>query len=276
MGGTHDRARPQYAPLPVDEVVAQIAAEQPAVVFAPHVETSSGIILPDDYIAKVAAATHAHGGLFVLDCIASGCVWVDMAALGVDVLISAPQKGWSGPACAGLVMCSDKAYEAIKHETTSTSMCADLKSWLAVAEAYEGGGHMYYTTMPTESLEQFWKVQAETAEVGFDVVKDRQVELGQKVRTLLKDRGLRSVADDAYAAPSVVVSYTEDPDVKSGAKFAAQGMQIAAGVPLMLDEFSQSADYMSFRLGLFGLDKLMNVDRTVTTLADKLAQLDPK
>jgi aspartate aminotransferase-like enzyme len=263
-----DGANPMYAPPPLEEVVAEIKAKKPSFVCMPHVETSSGIMVPDDYIKGIAEATHSVGGFFALDCIASGCVWVDMEACGVDLLISAPQKGWSGPACSGLVMCNARAKAAIEAgEVATTSMALDLKSWLNLSNVYANGGHAYYATMPTESLQKFHEVQAETAEVGFEESKRRQIELGAKVRDLLKSRGIKSVAPDGFAAPSVVVSYTPDDAIKSGAKFAANGMQIAAGVPLMLDDFTQSADYKTFRLGLFGLDKLGNIDRTVDTLA---------
>jgi aspartate aminotransferase-like enzyme len=262
---------PQYAPPPLEEVVSEIKRIKPEFVCMPHVETSSGIIVPDDYIKGIAEAAHSVGAYFALDCIASGCVWVDMEALGVDLLISAPQKGWSGPACAGLVMCNARAKQAIESgEAQTTSMSLDLKSWLNIQAAYAGGGHAYYATMPTESLAKFHEVQAETAEMGFEEIKRRQIELGARVRDLLKDRGCKSVAPDEFAAPSVVVSYTPADDIKSGAKFAANGMQIAAGVPLMLDDFTQSGDYKTFRLGLFGLDKLGNIDRTVDTLEKTL------
>ena len=115
-----DEPQAPFAPAPIDEVVARIKAEQPAMVFAPHVETASGMILPDDYIRAVADATHEVGGLFVLDCIASGTLWVDMKATGVDILISAPQKGWSASPCSGLVMLGEQARAKIE-ETTSSS-----------------------------------------------------------------------------------------------------------------------------------------------------------
>lgn len=255
-----------FAPAPVDEVVAAIAAERPAVVFAPHVETSSGILLPDDYLKKIARAVHDVGGLFVLDSIASGALWVDMKAVGVDVLLSAPQKGWSGPACAGLVMLSEKA-KARMHETTSTSFSCDLKRWAQIMDAYENGGHAYHATMPTDSLTAFRNVMRETERYGFDQAKASQVELGRKVRALLSSRGIHSVAAEGFEAPGVVVSYTSDAGVKSGKKFAEVGVQIAAGVPLACDE---PENFSTFRLGLFGLDKLENVDRTVAALAKAL------
>ena len=251
-----------FAPAPIDEVVATIRDEKPGVVFAPHVETSAGMILPDDYVAAVAEATHEVGGLFVLDCIASGTIWVDMEALGVDVLVSAPQKGWSGPPCAGLVMMSPAAHERCA-ETVSTSFACDLKKWREIMHAYETGGHAYHATMPTDSLRVFRDVMAETEAYGFDRVKADQQELGDRVRAALAARGFVSVAADGFGAPGVVVSYTDDPGIKNGSKFSAQGMQIAAGVPLQCDE---PDDFSTFRLGLFGLDKLQNVDRTVATL----------
>jgi aspartate aminotransferase-like enzyme len=251
-----------FAPAPIDEVVATIRAERPGVVFAPHVETSAGLILPDDYVATVAAATHEVGGLFVLDCIASGTIWVDMEALGVDVLCSAPQKGWSGPPCAGLIMLSDTAIARLE-ETTSSSFATNLKQWHQIMQAYVSGGHAYHATMPTDSLRAFRDVMVETAEYGFDRVKVDQQELGDRVRAALAARGIRSVAADGFDAPGVVVAYTDDAGMKNGSKFAANGLQIAAGVPLQCDE---GDDFSTFRLGLFGLDKLRNIDRTVATL----------
>ena len=251
-----------FAPAAIEDVVARIAAQKPAVVFAPHVETSSGMILPDDYIAKVTEAVHAVGGLFVLDCIASGCAWVDMKALGVDVLISAPQKGWSAQPCAGLVMLSEAALKRVRN-TQSSSFSIDLGKWLSIMEAYTGGGHAYHATMPTDALRAFRDTMLETGEYGFERLRTAQLEQGERVRALLAARGIKSVAADGFGAPGVVVSYTSDPDVQSGRKFADLGMQIAAGVPLQCDE---GPDYSSFRLGLFGLDKLYDVDASVARL----------
>ncbi len=258
-----------FAPAPIDEVVAKIKAEEPAVVFAPHVETSSGMILPDDYIKAVADAVHSVGGLFVLDCIASGCIWVDMEATGVDVLISAPQKGWSASPCAGLVMMSDAAIARMA-ETDGTSFSANLKTWANIMNAYTGGGHAYHATMPTDALKDFRDTMLETREYGFDKLKVAQQELGDKVRAELATRGFTSVAAAGYGAPGVVVSYTDDAGLQNGSKFSAQGVQIAAGVPLRCDE---PEDYSTFRLGLFGLDKLYDVDATVARLEAVLDQV---
>ena len=258
-----------FAPFPIEEAVAKIHEERPAMVFAPHVETSSGMILPDDYIKQLADAAHAVGGLMVLDCIASGTIWVDMKATGVDVLISAPQKGWSASPAAALVMLSAEARARID-DTTSSSFACDLKKWLQIMEAYEGGGHAYHATLPTDALKSFRDTMQETAEYGFDKVRAEQQELGDKVRAMLKSRGIESVAATGFEAPGVVVSYTSDPEVQNGKKFAALGMQIAAGVPLMCDE---PEGYQTFRLGLFGLDKLHNVDRTVASLEAALDQV---
>ncbi len=255
-------AQEPFAPPPIDEVVATIRAEQPAVVFAPHVETSAGMILPDDYITALAAAAHEVGALMVLDCIASGTIWVDMQATGVDVLISAPQKGWSGSPCAALVMLSERGHERLA-ETTSSSFACDLRKWREIMHAYEQGGHAYHATMPTDALRSFRDVMLETEAYGFDKVMAEQQELGDRVRATLAARGVVSVAADGFGAPGVVVSYTDDPEIKSGAKFAAAGMQIAGGVPLQIDE---GDDFHTFRLGLFGLDKLHDVDRTVASL----------
>ncbi len=251
-----------FAPAPIEEVVAAIEAEKPQVVFAPHVETASGIILPDAYIAAVAQAVHRAGGLFVLDCVASGCVWIDMAALGVDVLISAPQKGWSAQPCAGLVMMNDAALEVCR-AAQSTSFAMDLNRWVAIMEAYLGGGHAYHATMPTDALRAFRDAMHETIAFGLDKARDAQWEQGRAVRALLKARGVQSVAAEGFEAPGVVVSYTADPEIQNGKKFAARGLQIAAGVPLMIDE---GAEYRSFRLGLFGLDKLWDVAASVKRL----------
>ena len=262
-------AQAPYAPAPPEEVLAAIRDRRPDVVFAPHVETASGIILPDAYLRSVAEAVHAVGGLFVLDCIASGTLWVDMAALGVDVLISAPQKGWSSSACCGLVMLSDRARAAIEG-TTSTSFACDLRKWLQIMEAYEQGGHAYYATMPTDSLARLREAMQELEAFGFDKAKAAQQELGEKVRRMLAQKGIPSVAAPGFQAPTVVVSYTDDKDIQSGSKFVGLGLQTAAGVPLQCDE---PADFRSFRIGLFGLDKLRNVDRTVKSLDVAFAQL---
>ncbi len=251
-----------FAPAPIGEVTAKIAEEKPDVVFAPHVETSSGMILPDDYLRAVADAVHAVGGLFVLDCIASGCAWVDMEATGVDVLISAPQKGWSASPSAGLVMLSEAGLKAVK-AAQSTSFAADLGKWLSIMEAYEAGGHAYHATMPTDALRAFRDTMQETKAYGFGKLCEAQWEQGRRVRALLAARGFRSVAAEGFEAPGVVVSYTDDPAIQTGKAFAAEGLQIAAGVPLMCDE---GPEYRSFRLGLFGLDKLYDVDASVARL----------
>ncbi len=261
-----------FAPVPVDEVVATIHAEKPAMVFAPHVETSSGMILPDDYLRAIGEAVHAVGGLFVLDCIASGAIWVDMKDVGVDVLISAPQKGWSASPCSGLVMLSELARERID-ATVSSSFACDLKKWLQIMEAYLNGGHAYHATMPTDALAAFRDAMKETEAYGFDKVRAEQQELGERVRALLSAKGFKSVAAPGFEAPGVVVSYTDDPEIQNGKKFAAQGMQIAAGVPLQCDE---REDFRTFRLGLFGLDKLHNVDRSVESLEKALGQIIDK
>jgi len=255
-------AQAAFAPPPIDEVVATIARTRPDMVFAAHVETSSGIILPDDYLRAVADAVHAVGGLFVLDCIASGAIWVDMQAIGVDLLISAPQKGWSGPACCAFVMLGADARERIE-STTSTSFSCDLRKWLQIMETYEKGGHAYHATMPTDALVRARDMMLETQRQGFDALRVAQQSLGDRVRAMLARRGFASVAAPGFEAPGVVVSYTDDPDIQSGRKFVDLGLQIAAGVPLQCDE---PADFRTFRLGLFGLDKLRNIDRTVTTL----------
>ena len=257
-----------FAPPPIEEVVAAIAREKPELVFAPHVETSAGLMLPDDYLKRVADAVHAVGGMFVLDCIASGTVWVDMKATGVDVLISAPQKGWSGSPCCAFVMLGETARERIE-ATTSTSYACDLRKWLQIMEAYEKGGHAYHATMPTDALASVRDAMLETKRYGFDKARTDQLALGARVRALLAGRGFPSVAAPGFEAPGVVVSYTDDPEIHSGKRFLGLGLQTAAGVPLQCDE---PADFRTFRIGLFGLDKLGNIERTVAHLERALSQ----
>lgn len=259
---TGNDPRAPYAPPPVEEVVAKIREVKPEAVFAPHVETSAGIILPDDYIARVAAAAHEVGAVMVLDCIASGCIWVDMEATGVDVLISAPQKGWSASPSAGVVVLSPRGEERLA-ATESNSFALDLKKWRAIMAAYEGGGHAYHATMPTDAIVGFRDAMLETKAMGFAEAKAAQWELGREVRALLARKGVPSVAAEGYQAPGVVVSYTDQPDIQNGGKFRAQGLQIAAGVPLQVGE---GPEFKTFRLGLFGLDKLKDVPGTVARL----------
>ena len=261
-----------WIPAPIAEVVAAIAAERPDVVFAPHVETSAGMILPDDYLRAVSDAVHAVGGMFVLDCIASGAMWVDMEATGVDVLVSAPQKGWSSSPCCAMVMLSERARAAIDG-TTSTSFACDLKKWLQIMETYENGAHAYHATMPTDALTSLCEVMKETEAYGFERVRSEQIALGTKVRALFESRGIPSVAAEGFKAPGVVVSYTEDAELQSSRKFLAEGLQTAAGVPLQCDE---PADFSTFRIGLFGLEKWHNVDRTVGQLAAALDRMGIK
>ena len=264
-----DGPRASFAPAPIEEVIAAIEAERPDIVFAPHVETSSGMMLPDGYVRAMADAVHSAGGMLVLDCIASGTIWVDMEACGVDVLISAPQKGWSGSPCCGLVMLSALGLERLA-ATTSTSFACDLGKWHQIMQAYENGGHAYHATMPTDALRTFASVMKETEAYGFDRIRAQQEELGSKVRALLESKGIKSVAAPGFQAPGVVVSYTDDEGIKTGKKFADMGIQIAAGVPLRCDE---PEDFQTFRLGLFGLDKLQNVDRTVGKLDEALSEI---
>ncbi len=260
------QADAQLSPADLSQVVETIHLEKPGVVFAPHVETSAGMILPDEYIKAVAEAAHEVGGLFVLDCIASGAVWIDMKDLGVDLLCSAPQKGWSGSPCAGLVMMSERARARIE-QTQSTSFVCDLKKWLQIMEAYEQGGHAYHATMPTDGLRQLRKVMSEAEAYGYQRLKEAQLELGARSRALLAERGIKSLSAEGYGAPGVIVSHTQEHEIQSGKRFADAGFQIAAGVPLMCDE---PDGFCTFRIGLFGIDKLMNVDRTLDYLADAL------
>jgi aspartate aminotransferase-like enzyme len=268
---TAEGSQAPWAPVPIDEVKAAIAKEKPALVFAPHVETSAGMILPDHYLSEVADAVHAAGGLFVLDCIASGAMWVDMAATGVDILISAPQKGWSSSPCCAMVMLSERARAALDG-TQSTTFAMDLKKWLQIMETYEGGGHAYHTTLPTDALVRLRDTMNETEAYGYARVRDEQVALGHQVRALLERHGFPSVAAPGFQAPGVVVSYTTDPEIQSSKKFLAVGLQTASGVPLQCDE---PADFRTFRIGLFGLDKWHDVPTTLQHLEAALAEVAP-
>jgi aspartate aminotransferase-like enzyme len=258
-----------FAPAPIEEVVAAIRAQRPDVVFAPHVETAAGILLPDAYLRAVADAVHAVGGLFVLDCIASGAVWVDMQATGIDVLVSAPQKGWSGSPCCAFVMLGERARAAID-ASASSSFAMDLKKWLQIMETYEGGGHAYHATLPTDALTRTRDVMLETRAYGFERLREEQLDLGRRVRALLAGKGLRSVAAEGFQAPGVVVSYTDDDGLHSAKAFLGEGLQTASGVPLQCDE---PADFKTFRIGLFGLDKLHQPERTVASLDTALTRI---
>jgi aspartate aminotransferase-like enzyme len=265
-----DHHQAPFAPPAIEDIVKEIRDRKPDVVFAPHVETSSGIILPDDYIKAIADAVHDFGGLFVLDCIASGAIWVDMGAAGVDVLISAPQKGWSSSPSSGLVMLNKAGVDALS-ETTSTSFALDLAKWHQIMQAYLNGGHAYHSTMPTDALAAFRDTLHETRDYGFEKVRAEQEALGRRVREVLAQRGYASVAARGFEAPGVIVSYTDNPAIQNGSAFAAKGMQIAAGVPLQCDE---PEDYSTFRLGLFGLDKLHDVNRCVERLTKVLDAIE--
>nr|WP_289055685.1 aminotransferase class V-fold PLP-dependent enzyme [uncultured Psychrobacter sp.] len=258
-----------FSPVDIDEAVAQIKETKPAMVFAPHVETSAGMILPNDYIKALSEATHSVGGLLVIDCIASGCVWLDMKDLGIDVLISAPQKGWSSTPCAGLVMMSDAAVQRVEN-TESNSFSLDLKKWLEIMRAYENGGHAYHATMPTDSLRQFRDTVNEAKKIGFDKLCDAQWQLGKRIREVLQAKGIESVAAEGFKAPGVVVCYTDRDDMHKGSAFAEAGVQIAAGVPLKVGE---PDSFKTFRVGLFGLDKLNDIDGAVQRFESALEQV---
>ena len=260
---------PYFVPPPVENVIQTIHKEKPAVVFAAHVETSAGMIIPDEYIAQVAQAVHQTGGLLVLDCIASGAMWIDMKQLGVDVLITAPQKGLSGSPCAGIVLLGERAMQRLP-QTQSTSFSCNLAKWLQIMQTYEAGKHAYYTTMPTDALRVFRDVLKEAKTVGYEFLKEQQIKLGNQVRELLQQYQFKSVAAPEYASPSVIVSYTSNPNIHNGSAFANLGMQIAAGVPLQCDE---PDGFQTFRLGLFGIDKLTNIERTVSLFEETLKQL---
>ena len=256
----------QFSPAPIEDICAAITANRPSVVVAPHVETSAGLLMPDEFIAQIASTAHEVGAIFVLDCVASGALWVDMGALGVDVLISAPQKGWTSTPCAGVVMLSDAALARME-DTESDSFVLNLKKWHQIMGAYLGGGHAYHTTMPTDGISQFYQAVLEIKKFGYANAKQAQIELGTKLRGIMEQRGFKSLTADGFKSPTVIVSHTDRDDMKSGAAFAAQGVQIAAGVPL---ECGESDQFKTFRIGLFGLDKLANIERTISVFTEKL------
>ena len=256
----------QFSPAPIEDICAAITANRPSVVVAPHVETSAGLLMPDEFIAQIASTAHEVGAIFVLDCVASGALWVDMGALGVDVLISAPQKGWTSTPCAGVVMLSDAALARME-DTESDSFVLNLKKWHQIMGAYLGGGHAYHATMPTDGISQFYQAVLEIKKFGYANAKQAQIELGTKLRGIMEQRGFKSLTADGFKSPTVIVSHTDRDDMKSGAAFAAQGVQIAAGVPL---ECGESDQFKTFRIGLFGLDKLANIERTISVFTEKL------
>ncbi|WP_432481032.1 aminotransferase class V-fold PLP-dependent enzyme [Moraxella sp. ZY200743] len=258
-----------FFPANIDEVTAFVRENRPQVVFAPHVETASGMMLTDAYIKALGEAVHEVGGILVIDCIASGCIWLDMKALGIDVLISAPQKGLSSTPCAGLVMMNKQAKEMALNSTPS-SFSLDLKAWINIITAYENGGHAYHATMPTDGLKQLREALFEAKAVGYDVLKSAQVKLGKDILKVLNDKGICSVAHPEYQARGVVVCHAPSEAVHKGVAFAEQGLQIAAGTPLQVGE---PEGYQSFRIGLFGLDKLTDIEGTVARFkaaADKV------
>ena len=261
-----DLADQQFSPAPIEDIVAMIKSTKPRLVVSPHVETSAGLLMPDDYLTQIAEAAHEVGAIFVLDCVASGALWVEMAKIGVDVLITAPQKGWTSTPCAGVVMLSEAAVARLD-ETQSDSFVLDLKKWHQIMTAYLNGGHAYHATMPTDGLSQFYDTLCEVKSFGYDRAKQAQIELGSRLRLLMEQRGYKSLAADGFKSPSVIVSHTERDDMKNGAAFAANGVQIAAGVPL---ECGESADFKTFRVGLFGLDKLADIDGTISDFMQAL------
>lgn len=259
-----------WAPMPAEEVASRILAERPGVVFAPHVETSAGLVLPDDHLRAVSDAVRATDGLFVLDVVASGSTLVEMDAVGADVLVAAPQKGWSGSPGMGFVLLNERA-RARLDETTSSSFALDLARWVAIAEGYRQGRPGYHATLPTDALAHNAAALLETRSAGFDLLADRQAELGRRVRAMFAERGWPSVAAPGFEASSVVVSYTDDPELRSGAALRRVGIQSAAGVPLMCGE---PEGFSTFRVGLFGLDKLADVDGAAARLEEALDRLE--
>lgn len=238
------------------------------------------MLVSHDYIKQLAAATHEGGEdcLFVLDSIAAGNVWTNMEELGIDIIITAPQKGWSGPACVGIAMMNAKAKALMAKQNAEKprghSLSCNLGKWSTVCDKYKApGGFMYHTTLPTDALITFRDVIMETKAFGYDKCEVKAKELGAKVRAILEKHGFRSVSAEGVQAPTVVVSYMRnDEDKDIAAKFKKQGIQIATGVPLKIDE-PWVGGPPTFRLGLFGLDKLKDVEKTVKIFEEALERL---
>lgn len=251
-----------FAPYPIDEIVGIIQKEKPGLVMAPHVETSTGIILPNDYLAKLGEAVRSVDGLFVLDCIASGSVWVDLKQLSVDVAVMAPQKSWSSTPCAALILLGERGLRSLESQkdSTSDSFSLNLHKWWCVMRKYEEGAHMYHATMPTDGIRKFHDFLHELKAFGFERAEKAQWEIGRGVRSILKNEGFQSVAAEGFEAPGVVVSYAPNDDFATGKAFLKQGVQVAAGVPLFLNE---GVEFKAFRIGLFGLDKLQSPSKVI-------------
>ena len=258
-----------FLPPSLEEVNKCILEKTPNLVFATHVETSSGIMLSDEYIAAIAEKIHSMNGYLVLDCVASGARWIDMQALGVDILITAPQKCWSAPPSCGIVLLNKTIGSQLSH-TTSDSFDLDLNQWLNIMRAYEQGKFAYYATMPTNALIALRNSMLEAQKIGFSYLKDRQLELGTKVRSLFKSKGFISVAEEQVASPSIAVYYTDDPTIQNGQKWQEYGIQISSGVPLKCGE---QEPFQTFRIGLLGWDKLNHIDQTVDTLKETLKEI---
>jgi aspartate aminotransferase-like enzyme len=99
--------------------------------------------------------------------------------------------------------------------------------------------------------------------MGFEAARTAQHALGDGARALLRKHGYRVLAAEGFGAPGVVVCHTDRPELQNGSAFVAAGFQIAAGVPLMVGE---GAGFRTFRIGLFGLDKLRDVPGTLARL----------
>ena len=255
-----------FAPPPIEEVVAAIREQRPEVVFAPHVETASGMILPDDYLKAVGDAVRAVDGLFVLDCVASGTVWVDMAASDVDVLISAPQKGWSGSPCCALVALGERARARID-ATTSSSFACDLKKWLQIMEAFENGGHAYHATMPTDALAAMRDVMLETEAYGFArVCRGAAGTRPPRARAARKPRLSR--ASPPRASRRRVSSSATRP-IRISSRAGSSSPSACRPLPACRCMCDEPPEFRTFRIGLFGLEKLHNPERTVNNLAQR-------
>ena len=83
-------------------------------------------------------------------------------------------------------MLSDRALERML-VTESDSFALNLKKWHSVMAAYLNGGHTYHTTLPTDGLTKLYETYQEMAKIGFDFLKDQQIELGNETRSLIED-----------------------------------------------------------------------------------------